>query len=924
MERGRILGIGFVFLFLLLAACALFAAQTAAQEVVVTHTETLLEHFNAGRFHHTGLTRMDDGEVQLLVVGIAGDWNTDTITTGLPALSNHTAVHHNGHILVLGGLGLGDTISKKVYYTTINPFTHDLADWQATADLPATQYPTGLHSHASVVVNDRVYVLGGVGYDDIPYDTVSFTRINDDGTLENAWQTTTAPLPVALELLQAAVLDGRIYVIGGRDNNSQLRAEVYSAKPDAATGDIVNWTPTTSFVHETYAHMTAAYSDTIYVMGGRHPDEEYSPYTNYAVPDADGNISNWVPATDMRHNLYGGAGLSFSGFLYTTGGARDGSLFPSDYVGTAMLNDDGTVGAWVDTSLIDPARFYHAVVCSDNGWLYVINGHDGSQPIRSINRGATAGAGVSYAPNGIFTSAVIDLGRKSKLRELRWNTTMEDPSATAITIQYRTRNYTTEEWSDWIGPYSSLATPGTVTTTQTLEGSARYVEYRVSFSTSEPSQTPILNAVQLLYVPPVYDVKIDKRGDPPSGSIVYPGDIVDYTLTYTCSTYSITATNAYLLDTVPDHMVYVPNSIQGPGANDSSAPLLRWELGTLAPGDSGQVSFSAMVADTYNEPVLLSNQGEVYSEDGPGRFSNVVTHEARLPIPELEVQKTASPPHGSHVAPGSQIIYTITYSNPSIFLAENAVLTDTYDLHGSYKVVSTMPEASDPSNSIWQLGDVAAGARGEVQVVVEVADGLPNHWIVSNQVDLGHNKMTHPVTDVVTHMVVYDGVALVDFSVDDIRWIPEEPGPDEEITFYATVTNRGAAAAGEYFWVSLYIKPQPSVPPLGAYDHIGGYCLDAACTTPRRHYLAYVPSLAPGASTELRFQGLEWDPVFPASGIYDVYVQADMSFDGDEYYPYWGRYPEEYEQNNVEHAVLVIPTPEGPPRLFLPVVTRLG
>ncbi|HSJ55145.1 MAG TPA: CARDB domain-containing protein [Anaerolineae bacterium] len=907
-QRPRLLG-GMVIACLALTLYFVVNAPAAADLTTLTHTT--LEEFNTGVLYHTGLTREDDGEVQLLVVGIAGDWIVNTNTTGLPARDRHTAVHHNGHIIVVGGKEIDNVVKGDVYYTTIDPISHDLANWQKTTALPPATYPEGLGWHASVVVHDRIYVLGG--YDDLNqyYNTVSFAPINANGSV-GSWSTT-APLPEALRLLQAAVVNDRIYVVGGR-SSTETTNRVYFATPDPATGQIGGWTETTPFAYATRAHMVAVQDDVLYVMGGTE-GAAISPKVHYARPDpVSGVISGYTSTTVMRNNLYGGAGLAYNGVLFTTGGAINQFNTPSSYVGANLIATSGGVGSWQDTSLVEPERFYHAAVHSDDGWLYVIHGNNGYGPISSINRGATAGAARNYAPEGTYTSRTIELPKGSQLKELSWSTTITDPAVSSINLWYRARLTASAAWPAWSGPYSS-AVQGTVTHTVPLDGIARYFEYRADFATTESDQTPRLNAFQLVYLPPVYSIRLTKGATPPSGSVVYPENVVEYTLTYSNSLTGLTATNAYILELVPDHMQYVPGTIYGVGADDTNAPELRWSLGDVAPGGQGEVGFDAVVLEDYAQEVIIENRANLFSTAGPVKYSNVITHTAKPLIPELEVWKSADPPHGSQVTPGSRI----TYNNPSIFLAEAAVLSDTYDLCHSYEVVSTDPLASDPSNSIWQLGNVPAGDSGEVQVVVEVGDALPNHWIITNDVTLSYDSMLEPATDVVTHMVVYDGVPLVDFLVEDLRWEPADPAPDQEVKFYATVTNQGTVAASQYFWVSLYIKPQPSTAPLGAYDHIGGYCLDVACATPRPHFLAYVSSLAPGASVELSFQNLEPDPVFPASGAYDVYVQADMSFEGAEYNPYWGRYTEDYEQNNLWHDVLVID--DGTPRIYLPIVS---
>jgi uncharacterized repeat protein (TIGR01451 family) len=907
-QRPRLFG-GMVIACLALTLYFVIRVSAAEDLAVITHTT--LEEFNEGEFYHTGLTREDDGEVQLLVVGIAGEWITNTNCTGLPARDRHTAVHHGGHIIVVGGKETDTKPKRDVYYTTIDPFDHDLANWQKTTPLPEAIYPNGLTWHASVVVHDRIYVLGG--YDGTTVtDTVSFAPINADGTVGN-WAST-APLPAPLRLLQAAVVNDRIYVLGGGAGGGVVSDRVYFATPNPNTGQIAGWTETAPLPYATRAHMVAVEDGLLYIMGGTE-GETISYKVHYARPDpVSGVIAGWTPTTAMEHNLYGAAGLAYNGVLFTTGGAINQLNTPTTYVGANLIDLSGGVGDWQDASLVDPQRFFHAAVRSDDGWIYVIHGNNGSAPIASVNRGATAGAGGNYAPDGTYTSRTLELPRGSQLKELRWNTTIGDPAVTSLNLWYRARQEAADDWPEWSGPFSS-AVQGTVTHTLELAGIAGYFQYRADFATGNSEQTAFLNAVQLVYKPPIYSIRLDKSATPPSGSVVYPQDLVRYTLTYSNSLTGLTATNASVIDVVPSYTQYVTGSIWGPGADDSNAPELIWDLGDVAPGASEELGFHAVVVEDYTEEVVIVNRAILFSSAGPVQYSNLVTH--TLLAPEMQVRKAADPPQGSQVAPGSRITYTITYSNPGIYAVEGAVLSDTYDLHESYAVLATAPPASDASNSIWNLGNVPAGDSDDIEVIVQVADLLPNHWIISNEVDLSYESMTRPVTDVVTHMVVYDGIALVDFVIDDIRWEPTIPAPGEQVRFYATITNQGTAAAGDYFCVSLYIKPQPSSPPLGPSDHIGGYCLDAACTTRRPHYLAWVPSLAPGASVELSFQDLEWDPVFPAIGTYDIYIQTDMSFDDEYYNLYWGHYPEDYEQNNLRHEVLVIRQ-----RIYLPIVRR--
>lgn len=672
MNRSRLLAGGLATIGLTVAALLLVTSSVQADLISVIHTT--LEDFNAGILYHTGLTNVDGGEVQLLVVGLAGEWITDTNNTGLPALYGHTAVYTNNHILVIGGRNEALQARNEVYYTTISPDDHDLANWQTTTPLPAADYPHGIYWHASAVLNDYVYVMGGYNSADTNQDTVAFAQINPDGTLGN-WSTT-APLPVALRILRAEVVNGRIYVVAGRDSSSTPRNDIYYAQPNPDTGAIAGWNQTTApLPNATWGHMLAVHEDHLYVLGGTHIDLFISPLVSFTVPIANGDITSWTGATNMLNNNYGGAAASYSGVLYTTGGTISNLYTPSDYVGTALINEDGTVDSWNDTSFVDPARFWHAMVSSGDGWLYVINGHDGDGPIASVLRGVTSGDGDQYAPNGTFRSDVIGLPGNYPLVELSWNTTITDTSVMTITMRYRKAS-SAGDWSGWYGPFPSLPTPGTVTTTLSLGGTARFFQYQAYFATSNPHTTPVLNAVELVYELPVYRVRISKDAVPPSGSNISPGQIITYTLTYTNGLGGITATNAYILDTVPDYATYIPGSIHGLGANDSNAPDLRWNLNTLEPEEVGTVGYSVVLTDPLPGGWLIENTASIDSNEGSLRISNPVTHTVVMQGPDFVIDEITIDPACPN--PGDAVTYQVTVRNQGTYGATDPFWVELY------------------------------------------------------------------------------------------------------------------------------------------------------------------------------------------------------------------------------------------------------
>ncbi len=797
MSRGTGLSRGLMVGCLALIGWMVWAAPVHADERTIS--DTTLEQFNAGAFYHTGLTRYGDGEVQLLVAGIAGEWIADTNTTGLPALQRHTAVRHGDHILVIGGRDASPAGVRTVYYTTIDPLTHDLAKWQPTTALPSATYPNGLFWHTSVVVHDRVYVLGGTYDESNNYDHVLSAPINEDGTL-GSWTATTS-LPVKLRILQAAVVNDRIYVIGGRGEGNEPHKEVYYSTPNPNTGVIDSWTQTTAdFPHEVFGHMVAVHEDKMYVMGG-YPralgDLTTSPYAHFATPDpTSGDISGWTQVTDMSNNLYGGAGISLNGVLFTTGGAYSFLAFPSDYVGTSFIADDGAIGSWLDTSLITPARYWHATVASRDGWLYVIHGSSGANPIASINRGTTSGDGDQYAPDGTFTSATMDLKASNKLKRLAWNSTLPDPTRTAVNLSYRSA-ILPGDWTDWSAPVSSQAVAGPVTTTLSLSGNARYFQYRTELSTQITNTTPSLNAVQLTYEVPAYLVSLVKGSEPGPGSIVKPGSLITYSLTYINPTEGMTATNAYILDLVPENTVYVPGSITGTGAIDTDPTNLRWDVGTVKPGDEGIVSFAVRVSDTLTQTTVIQNEAQILSDSGPARRSNLVEHTVE-PLPYLiDLTKDAVPVAGSTIKPGTVITYALTYMNPTEGLtATNAHILDLVPENTTYvpgSITGAGAIDTDPTNLRWDVGTINPGDEGVVGFAVQVNDNLTQTTVIQNEAQLLSNSGPTRKSNMVEH-TVEPFVYSLDLTKSALPTSGSTVQPGDKIIYTIDYVNTGETA----------------------------------------------------------------------------------------------------------------------------------
>ena len=153
--------------------------------------------------------------------GSLGNW-VKTTSLPEPIAHNHAAVVHNGVIYVIGGTlpGAPPIYKNEVYYATIEG-SGAVGTWTETAPLPV-----GIQGHSVVTYGcDSIFVIGGDMGSGVYSDIVYRAHISPDGSLDS-WQEW-GRLPERLFKHSSVVLNERVYVIGGRREDGSLADTVY-------------------------------------------------------------------------------------------------------------------------------------------------------------------------------------------------------------------------------------------------------------------------------------------------------------------------------------------------------------------------------------------------------------------------------------------------------------------------------------------------------------------------------------------------------------------------------------------------------------------------------------------------------------------------------------------------------------------------
>ncbi len=301
-----------------------------------------------------------------------------TATTSLPqARRNATAFANDGFLYVIGGSDADGSYLDSVIYAPINA-NGTLGAWATTS-----AFNTGREEHASVLYNGRLYVIGGQGASVL--GDIQYAPILSNGSL-GAWVATRA-LPSALTETAAVVRNGMLFVGGGSSNGTTFTSSAVTSARIELDGSIAPWTTPapTSLPSVRYKHSFVESNGYLFTLGG--DDGSFLASVASAPISTEGTLSAFASTTALPAARDGHTSVAHNGRLYVIGGCNGNSNPCNTGVQTTVsvgtLNANGTVASWANTTPLNVGRGHATAVVSD-GYLYVIGGTDGTNPLDSV------------------------------------------------------------------------------------------------------------------------------------------------------------------------------------------------------------------------------------------------------------------------------------------------------------------------------------------------------------------------------------------------------------------------------------------------------------------------------------------------------------------------------------------------------------
>ncbi|MFS1514157.1 M56 family metallopeptidase [Chengkuizengella sp. SCS-71B] len=262
----------------------------------------------------------------------------------------------DGNIYTMGGSVINDGV--YVYSSSLEKYNPQTDTWTPLASMNQAR-----DNHATEVIDGKIYVVGGYGYDGEDYRYLSNLEVYNPQT--NTW-TPLASMNQARGHHHAEVINGKLYVMGGfgnqEDYNVLSSVEMYDPQTDT-------WTQLTSMNEARFRFETEVIDGKIYAIGGR------GDYTLSSTEVYDPQTDTWTLLANLNKGRENFSIEVIEDKIYVIGGYNINFMMyrKENYLSSVEMYDTKT-NIWTNLTPMNYPRNNHTTTVMD-GKIYVMGGY---------------------------------------------------------------------------------------------------------------------------------------------------------------------------------------------------------------------------------------------------------------------------------------------------------------------------------------------------------------------------------------------------------------------------------------------------------------------------------------------------------------------------------------------------------------------
>jgi len=374
-----------------------------------------------------------------------------------------------------------------------------------------------------------------------------------------------------------------------------------------------------------------------------------------------------------------------------------------------------------------------------------------------------------YAGTGTYTSCPQDAGQRVRWDTLAWDATV--PTTTTLAFRVRT-SMDGANWSAWSDPLP----PGPNNIPPAL-AFARYLQYRVEMSTTNPMWSPEVREVVLSYSE-LADLAARKEA---SSGTVLAGNELTYTIWIT-NNGPLPAQAVRVTDTLPGGVTLIAATPSQGGCSGSICTL-----GTMNPGGVAMVAFRVRVnsstpAGTLVNQVVAGTDTPDDPVNNTAAVSTVVQTMANL---SLAVRDDPDP-----VVAGALLTYTLTLTNAGPSDARGVGVTLT--LPSGLTVLGFSASQGSCGGATCNLGDVPSGGVVTVILRTRVDASVPAGSLILSAQAAASTPDPNPGDNTRSETTAVQTRADLVLTLNDV---PDPVVAGAPLTYTLTLANMGPSDA---------------------------------------------------------------------------------------------------------------------------------
>ena len=230
-------------------------------------------------------------------------------------------------------------------------------------------------------------------------------------------------------------------------------------------------------------------------------------------------------------------------------------------------------------------------------------------------------------------------------------------------------------------------------------------------------------------------LEISKSSDP---NVVSAGEVVTFTISYS-NTGNAIATRVAIADILPLNTQFITATGSFRPLIPSPGDVLIWDAGTLdSDGTSGAITLVVAVNTPLTHGTIITNQAGIVCSEGVWASSNVVSAFVQS-APVLSIMKTSDP--SPTVTLGSELTYTIAYSNSGNMVASGVRITDVLDEHAVVQSISPITGSHHDQVLTWEIGSLSPVQGNQVLAIEIIVNNMPEDHLITNTVLLDGDQV---------------------------------------------------------------------------------------------------------------------------------------------------------------------------------------